>query len=104
MMNREAPPFDNPELRRAVALTLDRKAFLDTLTLDKGDLGGAMLPPTEGVWGMPAEMLKSLPGYDPDMPTNRAEACKTMEKLSRQSISGRGAAAMAWRRPAPIVP
>ena len=48
MMNREAPPFDNPELRRAVALTLDRKAFLDTLTLGKGDLGGAMLPPPEG--------------------------------------------------------
>jgi len=81
MMNREAPPFDNPELRRAVALTLDRKAFLDTLTLGKGDLGGAMLPPPEGVWGMPAEMLKSLPGYDPDVPKNRAEARKTMEKL-----------------------
>jgi peptide/nickel transport system substrate-binding protein len=81
MMNREAPPFDNPQLRRAVALTLDRKAFLDTLTLGKGDLGGAMLPPPEGVWGMPAEMLKSLPGYDPDVPKNRAEARKTMEKL-----------------------
>src|SRR5205814_2287721 len=37
MMNRQAPPFDNPELRRAVALTLDRKAFVDTLTLGKGD-------------------------------------------------------------------
>src|SRR5712671_738222 len=82
MMNREAPPFDNPDLRRAMALTLDRKAFLDTLTLGKGDLGGAMLPPPEGVWGMPAEMLKSLPGYDPDVPKNRAEARKTMEKLS----------------------
>jgi peptide/nickel transport system substrate-binding protein len=81
MMNREAPPFDNPELRRAVALTLDRKAFLDTLTLGKGDLGGAMLPPPEGVWGMPAEMLKSLPGYDPDVAKNRAEARKIMEKL-----------------------
>jgi len=40
-----------------------------------------MLPPPEGVWGMPAEMLKSLPGYDPDVPKNRAEARKTMEKL-----------------------
>ena len=81
MMNREAPPFDNPELRRAVALTLDRKAFIDTLTLGKGDLGGAMLPPPEGVWGMPPEMLKTLPGYDPDVPKNRAEARKIMEKL-----------------------
>jgi len=62
MMNRETPLFGNPELRRAVALTIDRKAFVDTLTLGKGDFGGAMLPPPEGVWGMPPEMLKALPG------------------------------------------
>jgi peptide/nickel transport system substrate-binding protein len=81
MMNREAPPFDKPELRRAVALTLDRKAFVDTLTEGKGDLGGAMLPPPEGVWGMPPELLKSLPGYDPDVAKNRGEARSIMEKL-----------------------
>jgi len=40
-----------------------------------------MLPPPEGVWGMPPEMLKALPGYDPDVPKNRAEARTTMEKL-----------------------
>ena len=74
MMNREAPPFDNPELRRAMALTLDRKAFVDTLTEGKGDFGGAMLPPPEGVWGMPADMLKTLPGYDPDVAKNRARS------------------------------
>src|SRR5271155_2122126 len=81
MMNREAAPFDKPELRRAVALTVDRKAFVDTLTEGKGDFGGAMLPPPEGVWGMPADMLKSLPGYNPDVPKNRAEARSIMEKL-----------------------
>jgi peptide/nickel transport system substrate-binding protein len=64
-----------------LALTIDRKAFVDTLTLGKGDFGGAMLPPPEGVWGMPSEMLKALPGYDPDVPKNRAEARTTMEKL-----------------------
>ncbi len=81
MMNREAPPFNNPDLRRAIALSLDRKAFVDTLTLGKGDLGGVMQPPPEGIWGMPPEMLKTLPGYDPDVPKNRAEARKIMEKL-----------------------
>src|ERR1700739_3393170 len=81
MMNREAGPFDNPELRRAVALTVDRKAFVDTLTEGKGDFGGAMLPPPEGVWGMPADMLKDLPGYDPNLAKNRAEARGIMEKL-----------------------
>src|SRR2546421_3390535 len=28
LVNRAAPPFDNPELRRVLALTLDRKAFI----------------------------------------------------------------------------
>src|SRR5215472_17440569 len=31
MMNRETPPFNDPDLRRAVALSLDRQAFIDTL-------------------------------------------------------------------------
>ena len=79
MMNREAAPFDKPELRRAVALTIDRKAFVDTLTEGKGDFGGAMLPPPEGVWGMPAELIRTLPGYGPDVAANRAEARKLME-------------------------
>ena len=64
-----------------MALTLDRQAFIDILTQGKGDIGGAMLPPPEGVWGMPPEMLKTLPGYDPDVAKNRAEARKIMEKL-----------------------
>ena len=31
IVNREAPPFDNPDLRRAMVLALDRKAFIDIL-------------------------------------------------------------------------
>ena len=81
MMNRETPPFNDPDLRRAVALSLDRQAFIDTLTMGKGDIGGVMQPPPEGVWGMPPEMLKTLPGYDPDVQKNRAEGRRIMEKL-----------------------
>jgi peptide/nickel transport system substrate-binding protein len=80
IINREAAPFNNPELRRAVALVLDRKAFIDTLTQGKGDIGGALLAPPEGVWGMPADLMQQLPGYDPDVAKNRAEAKKLMEK------------------------
>src|SRR5499427_7685133 len=79
--NRDAPPFDNPEMRRALALSLDRKAFIDILTEGHGDIGGAMQPPPEGVWGMPAEMLATLPGYDPDVQKNRAKARGIMEML-----------------------
>jgi len=81
IINREAPPFNNPDIRRAVALTLDRQAFIDTLTQGKGDMGGALLAPPEGVWGMPADMMRKLPGYDPDVAKNRAEARKIMERF-----------------------
>jgi peptide/nickel transport system substrate-binding protein len=81
ILNPGKPPFDNPDLRRAVALSLDRKAFIDIITQGKGDIGATMLPPPEGSWGMPPEMLATLPGYDPDIAKNRAEARKIMEKL-----------------------
>jgi peptide/nickel transport system substrate-binding protein len=49
IVNRDAPPFDNPDLRRAMALTLDRRSFIDVLSSGQGDIGAAMLPPPEGV-------------------------------------------------------
>ena len=81
ILNPGKPPFDNPDLRRAVALSLDRQAFIDIIQQGKGDIGATMLPPPEGLWGMPTDMLKTLPGYDPDIGKNRAEARKIMEKL-----------------------
>jgi len=80
IVNRDAPPFNNPEIRRAMALALDRKSFIDILAEGQGDAGGAMQPPPQGVWGMPTEMLRGLPGYDPDVGKNRAEARRLMEK------------------------
>jgi peptide/nickel transport system substrate-binding protein len=81
LVNPTAPPFDNRDLRRAMALTLDRKAFIDIITEGLGDVGSVMLPPPEGVWGMAPDMLKTLPGYDPDVTKNRTEARKIMESL-----------------------
>jgi peptide/nickel transport system substrate-binding protein len=81
IINRDKAPFDNPDLRRAMSLTLDRKAFIDIITEGQGDIGGTMLPGPEGVWSMPPELLKTLPGYDSDVGKNRAEARKILEKL-----------------------
>jgi peptide/nickel transport system substrate-binding protein len=81
IVNRAAPPFDNPDLRRAVALGLDRQAFIDILVEGQGEIGGVMQPPPDGLWGMPPEMLVTLPGYDPDVAKNRAESRRIMEKL-----------------------
>ena len=81
LVNPAAPPFDNRDLRRAMALSLDRKTFIDIITEGLGDIGGVMLPAPEGIWGMPADMLKTFPGYDPDVAKNRVEARKIMEGL-----------------------
>src|SRR6516165_2860832 len=81
LVNREAPPFDNPELRRALALALDRKSFIDILAEGQGDIGGAMLPPPAGVWGMPPDLLATVPGYAPDVAKNRGAAREIMSKL-----------------------
>jgi len=81
IVNRAVPPFDNAELRRAMALSLDRKAFVDILTEGQGVIGGAMLPPPEGVWGMPPNVLMSIPVYAADVQSNRAQARALMEKL-----------------------
>lgn len=68
------PPFDNLEMRRAVAMTIDRKAFVDILTQGQGDAGGAMQPLPEGRWGLPEATLRDLPGYDPDVAKSREKA------------------------------
>jgi peptide/nickel transport system substrate-binding protein len=73
IVNRDSAPFDNPKIRRALALTLDRQAFIDILSEGESRMGGAMLPPPSGVWGMPPEMLKSIVGYD-NVPANRKKA------------------------------
>ena len=64
-----------------MALSLDRQAFIDIITEGQGDIGGAMQPPPEGLWGMPPDMLKTLPGYDPDVQKNRSQARQIMETL-----------------------
>jgi peptide/nickel transport system substrate-binding protein len=81
LVNRDKPPFDNPGVRRAMSLSLNRKAFIDILYAGQGDIGGAMQPPPAGLWGLPAEELQTLPGYTPDVEKNRAEAREIMQKL-----------------------
>jgi len=81
IVNRDKPPFDSPDLRRAMALSLDRQAFIDILTEGKGEIGGVMQPAPAGLWGMPPELLRTLPGYDPDVQKNRTQARQIMQKL-----------------------
>src|SRR5262245_37010331 len=81
IINREVAPFNNPQIRAALALTLDRKAFVDIITDGKGKIGGVMLAGPEGLWGTPPEIVATLPGYDADVGKSRGEARKIMEGL-----------------------
>ena len=108
LVNRTAPPFDNPELRRAMGLAFDRQAFLVILNQGKGAIGANMMPPPDGDWGMPPEVLQTLPGYGSNVEKNRAEARKIMEKLGygpdkRLAIRLSTRNFPAWRNPAVIM-
>ena len=81
IINRDKPPFNDPELRRAMSLTLDRKAFIDIVSHGEGEIGGVLQVPPGGLWGLLPDQLKQLPGYGPDIEKNRTEARQVMEKL-----------------------
>src|SRR5439155_17212964 len=81
LVNSEAAPFNEPKLRHAMALAIDRKSFDDILGEGKLGVSGAMQPLPEGAWGMPEEMLRSLPGYGKDVDKNIADARAIMQGL-----------------------
>src|SRR5260370_14104006 len=61
-------------------VTLDRKSFLAMIAEGKAHISGATQPQPAGLWGLPPEVLVTLPGYGPDVTANRAEARKLMAK------------------------
>lgn len=80
-LNHTTAPFNDPKIRRALALTLDRSEFVRIMTEDSGLIGGAMLPPPYGVWGMPEEVLKTIEFYGPNVEKRREEARQIMASL-----------------------
>ncbi len=99
LVNRTAAPFDNADMRHALILALDRKAFVDNLTQGQSAVGGTMQPPPDGVWGLLPDMLAVIPGYGSDVEKNRAEARDIMAKMGygpdkplRLKIAARGVA------------
>ena len=79
IINRDAPPFDNPDIRQALALALDRPAFNRIMNEGVPGIGASMLPEPDGVWGVPSAMLETFPGYGPDLDVRRDKARALME-------------------------
>ncbi|WP_428675545.1 ABC transporter substrate-binding protein [Reyranella sp.] len=80
ILNRDAAPFNDARARSAVALAIDRKAFIDITSEGKDLIGGAMLPPPAGVWGVGPEALKDLPGYGGDIEASREKGRALMRE------------------------
>ena len=81
LVNRDKPPFDNADVRKAMVLAIDRSAFTEIIGQGTNRQGGAMLPPPEGLWGMPPDFLATVAGYGADHEKQREEGRRIMKAL-----------------------
>ncbi len=63
-INCQRAPFDNPQVRRALSLAVDRQALLDAVFFGQGSLTGPVVP-TLGDWGADPTTLPNV-GPDPE--------------------------------------
>ncbi|MGD9893445.1 MAG: ABC transporter substrate-binding protein, partial [Dehalococcoidia bacterium] len=61
-MNRRHKPYDDPRVRQAISLALDRDAAIKVIKEGAGRRGGYMAP--NGVWAISEGDLKRYEGYD----------------------------------------
>jgi peptide/nickel transport system substrate-binding protein len=72
VMNTSKPPFNDPRVRKAVALATDREKMIEIGAEGWGVVGGYIGPHTP--YGLPPEELKQYPQFGDDMAKRQAEA------------------------------
>ena len=86
-INTRKKPFDDPRVRKALSLAIDRKAGIQVM----GDLAGQRWPFVafrEGHELAPTpEELAKVPGFGPDIEANRAEARRLLEEAGVKDLS-----------------
>ena len=80
VINRSIAPFNDVRVRRALALAIDRDAIIKVKGAGLDRLGGELMPPPEGAWGLDKADFASIPGYGPDLEKRREEARKLMRE------------------------
>ncbi len=73
LLNFKRPLFQDPRIRRAINLAIDRKGYVQAGRQGAAVLGGVMLPKPYGVWGLTEKELAKLPGMG-DPVKNKEEA------------------------------
>jgi peptide/nickel transport system substrate-binding protein len=73
ILNHKRVPFDNPAVRQAVNLALDRNAYVRSVRQNGAVTGAALMPKPLGFWGLPDPELRALAGYR-DPAKDKAEA------------------------------
>ena len=71
-MHHGKPPFNDPRVRKAVALATDREKMIEIGAEGWGVQGGYIGPHTP--YGLPLEELKQYPQFGDDMAKRQAEA------------------------------
>jgi peptide/nickel transport system substrate-binding protein len=88
-INVRRPPFDDPRVRRALSLAIDRwgnaKAMSRLSFL--GPVSG--FEPPGSYWALPAEELAQAPGFGRDVKAARAEARRLLEEAGAAKLSFR---------------
>lgn len=79
ILNHKRAPFDNPLVRRAVNLALDRNAYVRGVRQNGAVTGAALMPKPLGFWGLPDAELRTLAGYR-DPARDKAEAKQLLAK------------------------
>ena len=79
-MHTEKPPFNNPDLRRAVNLAIDRQELFTKALEGAGVPCGLLDPKLVGDFALPLEEVQKLPGCRQPKDQDVAEAKKLVEK------------------------
>jgi len=80
IINRNVAPFNDVRVRRALALAIDRDAIIKVKGAGLDRLGGELMPPPEGAWGLDKSDLASVPGFSGSLEQRREEARKLMRE------------------------